>query len=258
MTSCDEGNDEAISELCDRPMAADQVPRVVAELAAGAPITRVWRNGLGGATYRIDHLDRAEFVKWSPDHPEIDLAIEAAKLRWAGRYITVPPVLGHGRDGDDAAWLHTLAIEGENAIAPRWKAEPEQVVRQLGAGLRAIHDRLPIADCPWGWDVADRAPMIKKPADRVLVEQAPATDRLVVCHGDACSPNTLIGPDGRWTGHVDLGNLGVGDRWADLAVATYAVGWNYHPRWEDTLLEGYGIERDQDRINYYRRLWDAT
>jgi aminoglycoside phosphotransferase len=36
----------------------------------------------------------------------------------------------------------------------------------------------------------------------------------VVCHGDACAPNTLIAAEGRWSGHVDLGMLGTADRWA--------------------------------------------
>jgi kanamycin kinase len=242
----------------NQPVGVDQVPPIVAEIAAGAAITLVWRNELHGLAFRIERGDRAEFVKWAPDHPEIDLELEAAKLRWAGRYITVPPVLATGRDSETTAWLHTLAIAGVNAIAPQWKARPEQTTYQLGAGLRALHDQLPVADCPWRWDVADRATMITKPEHKVLAEQSPPADKLVVCHGDACSPNTLIGPDGRWSGHVDFGNLGVGDRWADIAVATYAVGWNYDPKYEDTLLEGYGIDRDQERIDYYRRLWDAT
>ncbi|MDZ8275103.1 phosphotransferase [Microbacterium aquimaris] len=43
-------------------------------------------------------------------------------------------------------------------------------------------------------------------------------DRAVVCHGDACCPNTVIDDDGQVTGHVDLGALGITDRWADIAV----------------------------------------
>ncbi|WP_443062724.1 phosphotransferase [Streptomyces sp. NBC_00390] len=60
-------------------------------------------------------------------------------------------------------------------------------------------------------------------------------DRLVVCHGDACAPNTVVGDDGTWTGHVDLGTLGAADRWADLAVATWSTQWNYGPGWEEPL-----------------------
>jgi kanamycin kinase len=71
-------------------------------------------------------------------------------------------------------------------------------------------------------------------------------------------PNTLIGDDGRWTGHVDLGALGVADRWADLAVATWSTVWNYGPGFEAALLDAYGVEPDEERTAFYRRLWDAT
>src|SRR5690242_5385406 len=60
---------------------------------------------------------------------------------------------------------------------------------------------------------------------RARLADPPPVDRLVVCHGDACAPNTLLGDDGGWSGHVDLGALGVADRWADLAVATWSLDW---------------------------------
>ena len=86
----------------------------------------------------------------------------------------------------------------------------------------------------------------------------PDVDRLVVCHGDPCAPNTLIGDDGVWTGHVDLAALGVADRWADLAVATWSTAWNYGPGYEEALLDAYGIAPDPERTAYYRLLWDLT
>ena len=69
--------------------------------------------------------------------------------------------------------------------------------------------------------------------------RGPPIDRLVVCHGDACAPNTLIDDDGRCCGHVDLDALGVADRWADLAVATMSLEWNYPAvLGSDELLDG--------------------
>jgi len=41
-----------------------------------------------------------------------------------------------------------------------------------------------------------------------------------------------------------LGALGVADRWADLAVATWSLEWNYGPGWQSVLLEAYGVESD--------------
>jgi kanamycin kinase len=80
----------------------------------------------------------------------------------------------------------------------------------------------------------------------------------VVCHGDACAPNTLVDDYGACSGHVDLGDLGVADRWADLAVATLSLGWNYgFGPWQQELLDAYGVAEDPGRIAYYRALWEA-
>jgi kanamycin kinase len=61
---------------------------------------------------------------------------------------------------------------------------------------------------------------------------------------------------GAWSGHVDFGALGVADRWADLAVATWSVNWNYGRGWEELLLATYGVDPDPVRTAYYRLLWD--
>ena len=115
-----------------------------------------------------------------------------------------------------------------------------------------LHDALPVADCPFDWSIATRI------QHRVPVEQLkpPAIDRLVVCHGDACAPNTIIVPNGSPAGHVDLGALGVADRWADLAVASMSLDWNYGPACEDAFFAAYGVARDEERIAFYRHLWD--
>ena len=79
-----------------------------------------------------------------------------------------------------------------------------------------------------------------------------------MCHGDACSPNTILDLEGRIAGHVDVGALGVADRWADIAVAAMSTEWNYGPGWEATLLDAYGVAPDPERQAYYRSLWNAT
>ena len=83
----------------------------------------------------------------------------------------------------------------------------------------------------------------------------PITEPVLV-HGDACAPNTLISLGGEWTGHVDFGDLAVGDRWADLAVASLSLDWNFGEGHQDELFDAYGIDRDEERIHYYRTLWN--
>lgn len=99
--------------------------------------------------------------------------------------------------------------------------------------------------------------VVVTPVSTTLGELADVpTEDLVVCHGDACAPNTLIGSNGRWRAHVDLGRLGVGDRWADLAVAAWSTVWNYGEGFEESVYEAYGVAPDAHKIQYYRRLWE--
>ena len=89
------------------------------------------------------------------------------------------------------------------------------------------------------------------------LDPKPAIDGPVLVHGDACAPITLIGADNTWAGHVDLGDLTVGDRWADLAVASMSLKWNYTPPLEELFWSTYGVRPDEERIRYYRALWVA-
>jgi kanamycin kinase len=197
-------------------------------------------------------------------------------LRWAAPFTVVPRVLGDGAD-ETGSWLVTEGLPGDMAVTDRWKQDPDIAVRAVGTGLRAMHEELPTARCPFDWSAEKRVATVHTRAaegrlepgewpaefqqlgsvERALqvLADIPSVDRLVVCHGDACAPNTLIGADGTCTGHVDLGALGVADRWADLAIATWSTQWNYGPGWEEPLLAAYGIEPDSVRTRYYRLLW---
>ena len=206
-------------------------PAVVIGIAARRPVTAVWVNELGGVTFAID--GGAEYVKVIPPGSDAEIL----RLDWAADYLTVPRVLGSG-----STWLHTRGLPGSSAVDPRWLRDPRTAARAIGAGLRLIHDTLPVDDCPFG-----------SPA---WVTEAPDVDRLVVCHGDACAPNTLIDDAGRCCGHVDLGDLGVADHWADLAVAEWSLRYNYEGDWRAEFFDAYGVAPDQDRMDHYLRLWE--
>lgn len=237
------------------PDAAPPVPPRVRELARGETLVPLWVNELGGLTFRAG--DRV--IKVGPRNAETSFADEAKRMRWAAAFTPVPRVLEHGAD-EAHEWLVTAALAGTSAVAPRWVADPATAVRAVGRGLRALHDALPVPECPFEWSVPSRIANAARRGIRVPddLTTAPPIDRLVVCHGDACCPNTLLGDDGRWSAHVDLGALGLGDRWADIAVAAMSTGWNYGPGWEAPLLEAYGVEPDEARLAYYRDLWNAT
>ncbi|WP_278234951.1 aminoglycoside 3'-phosphotransferase [Isoptericola sp. AK164] len=244
-------------DLAAPPRGPVVVPEAVAALAGADAVTPVWRNTLGGLTFRLSGDRGDRYVKWVPaGTPELDPGAEADRLAWAGRYARVPRVLDRGADAA-GSWLVTAALPGRSAVDPSWPAHPETAVRAIGTGLRALHDALPVADCPFSWSAADRIARLS-PAGRADVGGEPPVDRLVVCHGDACAPNTLVADDGTWAGHVDLGTLGVADRWADLAVASMSLGWNFGEGYEPLFFAAYGIEPDAGRLAFYHRLWDAA
>jgi kanamycin kinase len=219
-----------------RPSEPVPIPAVVAGIAAGRPVVAVWVNELGGVTFAVD--GGREYVKIARPRWASHLVAEAARLRWAAEHARVPPVLGEG-DG----YLHTAGLPARSAVDERWVSDPRAAARAIGSGLRLLHDRLPVNACPFG-----PPPWVTDSSD---------AEGLVVCHGDACAPNTLVDDDGAFFGHVDLGELGVANRWADLAVATLSLSWNYAGDWEGELFDAYGVDTDPARTAHYRRLWNA-
>lgn len=251
------------------------MPERVRRLTAGRPVRPVWRNERGGLTFHDPGGDR--YIKTSPPGGP-DLAVEVGRLDWVNRVapsVPVPRVLAAGRD-EDGDWLVTAACPGRSAVHPFWRDRPALAARAIGRGLRRLHEVLPVADCPFDWTASARLRRVPGPEkqhaggwhpdhrhlppDRAvdLVLRPPPVDRLVVCHGDACAPNTLLADDGEPSAHVDLGRLGVADRWSDLAIATWSFDWNFGPGFQHEVLAGYGIAPDPTRTAYYRLLWDLS
>jgi kanamycin kinase len=261
--------------LAGPPQTPVAIPDAVEGLIKGRPFEVIWLNGLGGLTFRIGDTTSSVYVKWLPAASEADVAEEIEKLRWASAYTLVPTPIDHGSDSE-GSWIVTESIDAENAVATRWKREPQRATAALGAGLRAFHDALPKESCPYEWSAAQRLREIRLRIEDGSLDQhewsesfsgltlrtamealrvTPSED-LVVCHGDACAPNTLIDERGKWLAHVDLENLGIGDRWADLAILTWSTAWNYGEGWEMNVYDSYGIEPDLEKIRYYRLLWE--
>jgi len=241
------------------PAPSSPAPDRVRELAGGSPLVALWRNDYGGVTFRAAD---GRIIKHGPRQAETTMAAEAARMHWVrteAGYPAVPEVLEAGEDATEE-WLVTRELPGLSAVDPRWLAEPARAIRAVGAGLRRLHDALPVDACPFDWGVPSR---LANAAGRgITVPEAlhspPPIDLLVVCHGDACCPNTLLDDAGAPLAHVDLGALGVADRWADIAVAAMSTEWNYGPGWERALIDAYGITPDAERLQYYRDLWNAT
>lgn len=230
---------------CQHTLSGLAVPRIARELACGREPELAWRNDLGGLVFRVG----AGYLKWNPRSTGIELDRERIRLGWISARHPAPRVIDHGVDGD-AQWLLTGALPGGPAVGDQWRARRPEAIRAIAAGLRALH-AIPVDVFPAAWTaeswVGRRSPSIGP---------RPPVDDPVLVHGDACAPNTLISDDGAWTGNVDFGDLAVGDRWADLAIASLSLDWNFGEGHQAELFDAYGIAPDQERIRWYRALWD--
>ena len=242
--------------LSGAPPRPVEVPAPIRRAAGDQAVTPVWLNALGGLTFQLGEGPERRFAKWAPTGSGLDLRAEAERCRWAASHLPVPAVLELGED-EDGGWLVTAGLPGENPVGERWRHQPERVALALGRGLRRLHDTLPVADCPFAWPAADRVRAAAAAGSEIAhLGPTPPVDRLVVCHGDACVPNTLLDEDGACAGYVDLGSLGVADRWADLAVAVKSLEFNHGPGWDDVFWDAYGLRPDPVRVTYYSALWE--
>ena len=228
--------------------------------------------------YRLASRDGIHYLKvvrrgWRPSAAE-----EMERTVWARSHLPVPRVLDHGATPENT-WLLTEGIDGRDATNSAFREDISGLVHRLAGGLRRFHEA-PVEACPFQFRIADAISLVRhrfathqidaardfhpefaaltvEAAVEQLVTSVPDGEDLVVCHGDYCVPNILLrGPE--VVGFVDLGELGVADRWWDLAVATWSITWNFGRGYEDQFLESYGATPDDARMRFYRLLYDLA
>jgi streptomycin 3"-kinase len=154
-------------------------------------------------------------------------------------------------------------------------------MRSLGRVLRELHS---LRDCPFerplasviatAEDVVRRDAVnpafltdewrLLKPTELLqqVVAERPYVESVlepVVCHGDACLPNVFFDPTSlEVTGLIDVGRLGIADRYSDLALTTIQLydEWSADPA---PFLEAYGLPKpDPRRLHFFRLLDPLT
>jgi streptomycin 3"-kinase len=230
----------------------------------------------------VRSADGLRYAKFVPVAHRETLQAERDRIDWASRHgIPTTQVLDWAAN-DDWACLLTRTVPGVPAdrltSTELWQAWPS-----ITASLRRLHD-VPVDHCPFDrgieamihdaedvvrlnavnpqflppelrqlppGDVLDR---LRRQSQQRLDEER--ADR-VVCHGDLCLPNVIVDPATLMVnGFVDLGRLGVADRYADIALL---LG-NSRGTWEDdaqavaaddAFAAAYGIALDGARRAFY-------
>ena len=90
------------------------------------------------------------------------------------------------------------------------------------------------------------------------IEENKPIDDNVLCHGDLCLPNIICDGD-KIVGFIDLGLMGISNRYHDLAILYRSIKYNFNGTYgksydgfkEDRLFSLLGIKRNDELIRYY-------
>lgn len=189
------------------------------------------------------------------------LAAESVMARYFHSKGLTAPVLEYVSLERD--WLLTAQVKGEDCTWSAYLAEPKRLCDLLAVLLRSLHETA-AADCP----VPDRTgaylehaaanhrqgcfrPGVPEPdggfADAAtawayIEENRQQLRRDTLIHGDFCLPNIVLN-DWRFSGFIDLGFAGVGDRHMDLYWALWSLAYNTKTdKYSSRFLDAYGRE----------------
>ena len=164
----------------------------------------------------------------------------------------------------DCDWLMTSRVAGEDCTHPDYLSDPKRLTDTIAERLRALHE-LDFSDClppthteiyvrraeenyrtgnydksafpdSFGYTSAKEAYDVFKDGKDALVPE-------VLLHGDYCLPNIML-DSWRFSGFIDLGNSGVGDRHVDLFWGAWTLGFNLGTdKYRDRFFDAYGRDK---------------
>jgi len=192
------------------------------------------------------------------------LVIEALMCRFFHYKGLGPELLAYERKDSD--WMLTARVKGEDCTDPMYLSDPVRLCDTTAALLRQLHET-DYSGCPipdrtghylatarrnyragrfdtslfpdnWGYATPEEAFL-------VLEENGKYLQNDTLLHGDYCLPNILL-DNWNFSGFIDLGCGGVGDRHIDLFWGIWTLQFNLKTnRYTDRFLDAYG----RDKVN---------
>ena len=160
----------------------------------------------------------------------------SARLQEVFSRIGMSRPLTHYETWQGRDYLAVEALDGKSGIC--WLDRPQWLAEKLGQAVRALHET-DISLCPIR-DVNERALALYEQENRRPCPGADALNKDVILHGDCCLPNVFFDENG-FTGFIDLGEGGVGDRHFDLYWAQWSMGYNLKTdKYNARFLDAYG------------------
>lgn len=220
--------------------------------------------------WRITLTDGAMvFLKSERRHPLGEIPGEIERLEWLTRMGFKAPRVIDTAETEGQVFLLMTAVPGEDLT--HGIDEPEALCRVYAQGLKRLHALDPSA-CPFDHGLDARLAQAEARMAAGLVDESdfdtahegwsarqvfdwlvanrPGPGERLVTHGDASAPNIMM-LDGRFSGMVDCGRLGVADLWQDLALACRSIAYNVGERHVAGFLAAYGASWDEAKYRYY-------
>ena len=195
------------------------------------------------------------------------LAKEAAMTRFFHEKGLGPEVLRY--ESGEKDWLLTARVAGEDCTHRDYLADPKRLCDTLAERLRALHE-LDGRGCPVPDHTASylalaqenyRAGMFDpsyfESEQGITAEEAWRTVQAgrhllvsdTLLHGDYCLPNVVL-DQWSFSGFIDLGNGGLGDRHVDLFWGVWSLRYNLKTdQYRQRFFEVYGKDRvDEERL----------
>ncbi len=176
-------------------------------------------------------------------------------------------VLAYIADGAD--WLLTAAVAGEDCTSKKYLDDPVRLCDTLARRLRELHETdysgCPVADRTaeylasaeknyrtgnydktlfpdsFGYRSAEEAHAALAGAERALKSK-------VLLHGDYCLPNIIL-DNWAFSGFVDVGGGGVGDRHIDLFWGAWTLSFNLKTdKYRARFLDAYGRDKADEPL----------
>lgn len=236
-------------------------------------ITQVTENQIGcsaDGVYFLANNKQNYYLKISRNK---EILNEVKAYRYLEGKLNVPKVYEFAQK-DGQYFLLMSEVKGR-MLCDLLHDDIQETIRLYALALKKLHD-LPIKDYPIQRDLSELIQTAKNNLPDIdihtleeitkergleatfmrLVELKPLERDLVICHGDFCMPNVLVGEE---IGFIDLGRSGVDDRYQDIALALRSLKTNiemmhqpYIEAYTTLFLETYGIfEIDERKREFY-------
>ena len=164
----------------------------------------------------------------------------------------------------DRDWMLTERVWGEDCTFAQYREDPKRLCDTIATLLRALHET-DHTDCP----VPNRIETYLNTAERnyqaglfdthIFTEEftfptaSSAWEYLqknkhylkndTLLHGDYCLPNIML-DDWRFSGFIDVGNGGVGDRHIDIFWGTWTLWFNLKTNeYRERFFDAYGRDK---------------